>query len=115
MSLKITTIGMIFLLSAGQAISAAGAPVIGGGAKIAVTIGKAGVINAVAMITGVANIKQSVGSIIDGNIAGTLDINVQINKAGVLNVGGMVEGTATICQSIGTVGDNCMDSITGGL
>ncbi len=83
------------------------APSIGGGAAIDVSVGEAGVLNAGAMVEGAASIKQTVGSLIEGSVSGTLSDNIVIGQAGVLNAGAMVEGEASICQSVGSIGSDC--------
>ena len=89
------------------AAMAADAPSIGGGAKIAVTVDEAGIINAGVGAEGEVEAKQDVGSVISGDIGGQLDIVVGVGEGGVLNVGAGAEGKITACQSIGTVGTDC--------
>lgn len=112
MKSRATTCAIAFfaIVAVPGAVFADAAPTIGGGATISVSIGKAGVINAGAVIEGVANVKQSVGSIVKGSIAGKLKDTVSIGEAGVLNIGASIEGEATVCQSIGSVGSDCGSS-----
>lgn len=96
----------IALLFAASTVSHAGdAPSIGGGASIDVSV-KGAVANAGNVTGGIASIKQAVGSVISGSIAGKLKDNVNLEGA-LVNAGNVEGGTATICQSIGTIGSNC--------
>ena len=92
-----------------MAAQAADAPTIGGGATLNVSVGDAGVVNAGAGASGFkGTVKQSVGSVLSGNISGALKDTVSIGKAGVLNVGAGASGASiTACQSIGSIGSNC--------
>jgi hypothetical protein len=105
--LQTGAIACAILFAAGTAAQAGDAPKIGGGASINVSIGKGGVANAGNVAGGSANIKQGIGSVISGNISGTLKSNVSIGEAGVVNAGNVEGGKANICQSIGTVGSDC--------
>lgn len=105
--LKTSAVALAVLFAAGTMAQAGDAPKIGGGASINVSIGKGGVVNAGDVTGGQANIKQSVGSVIAGNISGQFKDNINIGEAGVVNAGAVEGGKADICQSIGTVGSNC--------
>lgn len=98
---------LAIMFAAGSVAHAGDAPKIGGGASISVSIGKGGVVNAGNVEGGEANIKQSVGSVIAGNISGKLKDTINIGEAGVVNAGNVDGGKADICQSIGTVGSDC--------
>ncbi|HCP01103.1 MAG TPA: hypothetical protein DIT35_06395, partial [Rhodospirillaceae bacterium] len=63
-------------------------------ASIDVSIGKGGVINAGNVEGGTASIKQSIGSVISGDVSGTLKTSVKIGEAGVVNAGNVGGGKA---------------------
>jgi hypothetical protein len=103
----------ITIFAAGIVFSSAAlstsAPTIGGMAKINVTLGDGGIVNAAGSAgasSGTA--KQAVGSVLAGNISGAVDITVDVTKGAILNVGGSGGvASATACQSVGTIGSDC--------
>ena len=82
-------------------------PKIGGEAKISVKVGDSGIVNLGGASGGISSAKQSVGSVLKGNITGGLDISVVATGAGVVNVSLGSGGKAFACQAVGTIGDNC--------
>ncbi len=88
---------------------AADAPSVGGGAAIAVSVEKGGILNASGG-AGAAEItaKQAVGSVLHGSVGGGLMITVKVTEGGILNVGAATgAGKVTACQAVGTIGSDC--------
>ncbi|UUX51463.1 hypothetical protein NUH88_07140 [Nisaea acidiphila] len=109
LTLKSFVTATAIILTGSISAIAGDAPSIGGNASLNVNIGQAGVVNAGAGASGFqGSVKQSVGSVLSGNISGGLKDNVSIGQAGVVNVGAGASGAkVTACQSIGSIGSNC--------
>jgi hypothetical protein len=85
------------------------APKIGGNATVKATIrGVGGIVNVGVGIGGGIDAKQSVASIITGDIKGNADVEVTIAGVGaIVNVGVAVGGATVTCQTVGTIGGGC--------
>jgi hypothetical protein len=80
-------------------------PKIGGDAIVKATInGVGGIINVGVNVAGLIDAKQTVATILSGNM-GSADDEVSINGVGgIVNVGVAVGGANYTCQSVGTIG-----------
>ena len=88
-------------------VLAADAPSIGGSAKISADV-KGAVVNGGQAGGGAKlTLKQSVASVLHGNVAGQLKLSVAV-KGAIVNAGAS-DGGATVdaCQSVGSIGSDC--------
>jgi len=102
-NLVVLVFSSLYALSA----TAGDPPSIGGSAKISANI-DGGIINGGTAEAGAKiTLKQSVASVLHGNVGGELQLNVDL-KGGIINAGAST-GAAEVsaCQSVGSIGSDC--------